>query len=136
MLYPAIDRLAQKLARSIVKKIRNDQEHPDAETERTAKRVRALQLWSQVALICMALIVGQLAIITYSVISDAVLIKRVYETDIQIISPHIDLSERLVLDEQFASMKSKADYQKLMKEMETLAATKGVNLRAEGSDYK
>jgi hypothetical protein len=78
------------------------------------------------AIICFAATFIQIGIA-----NQAVLVRRIYEADRDILAPHVTSMQLAELQAQFCSMKGKDDFTRLMNQMLSTAKEKNIELRPE-----
>jgi len=86
--------------------------------------------WALAGCLLLILTSAQL-IVEYAVFNEASYVRRVFEANRDILAAVVGQNQIAQLQAQFASMKTKADYQALMVRMRDLAASNHVSLRNE-----
>jgi hypothetical protein len=69
--------------------------------------------------------------IQVGIANQAVLVRRIYEADRDILAPHVTPMQLAELQAQFCSMRGKSDFTRLMNQMESIAKEKNAELRPE-----
>jgi hypothetical protein len=68
---------------------------------------------------------------SFAVVNQAVLVRRVFEANFDIVAPHISVDERLRIRSEFAQMTNRADWNALNSKLGGIAKSAGVTLRQE-----
>lgn len=74
------------------------------------------------------------ALIPLGIINQAVLIRRIYEADRDIITPYLTQDQKIRLQADFSAIDTKAEFDSLMNRIRSIAIAHGVKLRSEYSD--
>ena len=85
----------------------------------------------ELVLICYLLFLFAAGYSAFTIINEAIYIRRVHEANIAILTPYIPSSDLNFIQSRFASMRSKADYDKVYSTMYQIARAHGVALRTE-----
>ena len=113
-----------------VRSAKNWQQSGKPEDNRPSKVQRIMRYYlfisSPFAIICLAALIIQGA-----VVNQAVLVRRVYEADRDILAPHVTTMQLTELQAQFCSMRGREDFDRLMKQMLQIAKASNVELRPE-----
>jgi uncharacterized protein YneF (UPF0154 family) len=72
------------------------------------------------------------ALVPFGIVSQAVLARRVYEADRDIVTPYLTRQQLAELQAEFCSITTKAQYQALMGEIRSIAVAHHTKLRDEG----
>lgn len=95
----------------------------------TSARQRLKRL--SIAFVVLLHILGLAAYVVTSVLSQAVLIRRVFEADLRIISPFLTEAEEERFRARFAGLSTRAEYQRVAAKMRQVASMHGAKLRPE-----
>jgi hypothetical protein len=110
------------------RRLRNWQQSGRPQENRQAKIQRISKYYFVIStpflLVCLAALFIQIA-----AANQAVLIRRIYEADRDILAPQLTSVQLAQLQAQFCSMRGKNDFSKLMNKMLSLAEEKNIELR-------
>jgi hypothetical protein len=110
-------------------------ENPSAET---TEKIRQMEVARRRKLFCLVTIPGLFvavySLIPLGVINQAVLIRRVYEADRDIVAPYLSTDQRVQLQADFCVIETKAQFGALMNRIKAVASAHHVKLRSEYDD--
>ena len=69
--------------------------------------------------------------VSFGIVNQAVAVRRIYEANMEIITPYVSSIERARIQSLFARVNTKAEYERVRAELEQIAKTAGVQLRSE-----
>ena len=110
-------------------------EDPSAEMQEKIRQMEVARKRKLLSLIIIpSLFIAVYALIPLGVINQAVLIRRVYEADRDIVAPYVSTDQRMQLQADFCAIDTKAQFGVLMDRIKAIAIAHHIKLRSEYAD--